>query len=244
MKWRYWWAALLTPLLVACVSSISATPTAVVTPTASDVISPTATATDITLPTPAVVLTFKPTSSLTRVVDPSVQNFVSQLNDLCVQTRLKSSPYAGCIGGYYVYIAGSGHPAAIGSISVVIASGPSAGQFKSRYWAIALSSMPVILIAMLAVPVIAVIQALPIAYTLTIGALALLVPFRQRFAITRTGDLRIGALAAFGLAALPLQALGMPVAFWALIAGIAISAIAERSHLMAIWRPSPAGHVV
>jgi benzoate membrane transport protein len=138
---------------------------------------------------------------------------------------------------------GGGHPAAIGSISVVVASGPAAGHFKSRYWAIALSSVPVIFIAMLAVPVIAVVQALPIAYTLTIGALAFIGPFRQTFAVTRTGDLRLGALAAFGLAALPLQALGMPMAFWALIAGIAISGIAERSHLMAIWKPSPAGQV-
>jgi benzoate membrane transport protein len=138
---------------------------------------------------------------------------------------------------------GGGHPAAIGSISVVVASGPSAGPFHGRYWAMALSSVPVILIAMLAVPVIAVVQSLPIAYTLTIGALALIAPFRQTFAITRTGDLRMGALAAFGLSALPLQALGMPMAFWALLAGMAISAALERRHLVAIWKPAQLGRV-
>jgi len=108
MKWKYRWAALLIPLLAACASLTPVTSTAVVTPTATEVSSPTATATAIPLPTPTVVPTVKPTSSLTRVVDPSVQDFVSQLNDLGVQTRLKRSQYAGCIGGFYGYIAGNG----------------------------------------------------------------------------------------------------------------------------------------
>lgn len=131
-----------------------------------------------------------------------------------------------------------GHPAAFGSISVVIASGPEAGPFRFRYWAMALSSLPVIVIAMLAVPAIAIVQALPIAYTLTIGALALLAPFRQTFAVTRTGDLRLGALAAFALAAVPMQLLGMPMAFWALIAGVSVSAVLEHQKIMAIWKPT------
>ncbi|MCH7906316.1 MAG: benzoate/H(+) symporter BenE family transporter [Chloroflexi bacterium] len=125
-----------------------------------------------------------------------------------------------------------GHPAAVGSVSVVVSSAPSAGPAGARYWAIVLSSVPVIAIAMLAVPVIAIVQALPIAYTLTVGALAMLAPFRQTFAKTMSGDMRLGALAAFALAAVPYQALGMPMAFWALVAGVAISGVFERRQLI------------
>ena len=75
----------------------------------------------------------------------------------------------------------------------------------------------------------------------TIGALALLAPFTQTFSVTRSGDLRLGALAAFGLAATPLHLMAMPMAFWALIVGIAISAVLERRHLVAIWKPATTG---
>ena len=114
MKWRYRWTALLIPLLAACASLIPVTSTAVVPPTAPDLIRPTATATAITLQTPTVVPTVKPTSSFTRIVDPSVPDFVSQLSDLGVQTRLTGrAPWHSCLitadrSEFYRYIAGIG----------------------------------------------------------------------------------------------------------------------------------------
>ena len=131
---------------------------------------------------------------------------------------------------------GGGHPAAVGGVSVAVASGPSAGPAGARFWAIALSSVPVIVIAMLAVPVIAIVQALPIAYTLTIGALALLAPFRQTFDKAMSGDMRLGGLVALTLAAVPYQAFGMPMAFWALIAGVVTSGLFERRQLITGWK--------
>ena len=65
---------------------------------------------------------------------------------------------------------GGGHPAAIGGSSIVISSGPTAGPKESRFWAIVLSSVPTMAVALAAVPVIAVVQDLPLSYTLTVGA--------------------------------------------------------------------------
>ncbi len=53
---------------------------------------------------------------------------------------------------------GGGHPAAIGGSSIAISSGPAAGPKESRFWAIVLSSVPTMAVALAAVPVIAVVQ--------------------------------------------------------------------------------------
>ena len=84
--------------------------------------------------------------------------------------------------------------------------------------AIALSSVPAILVAIAAVPVIAVVQDIPFSYALTVGALALTVSFRV---LIVTGPIRYGAMIAFFAATLPLHFAGMPLAFWALLAGVA-----------------------
>ena len=65
---------------------------------------------------------------------------------------------------------------------------------------------------------IAVVQDIPFSYALTVGALALTVSFRV---LTVTGPIRYGAMIAFFAATLPLHFASMPMAFWALLAGIA-----------------------
>lgn len=117
---------------------------------------------------------------------------------------------------------GGGHPAAIGSTTTVIASGPAAGPKESRFWAVVLSSLPVVAIAVAAIPVITIVQQLPVSYTLTVGALALLAPFHHVIRKTWHGPMRGGAVIAFVLAALPFQLVGMPMAFWAIVAGVAV----------------------
>ena len=91
-------------------------------------------------------------------------------------------------------------------------------------------------LALAAVPVIAIVQDLPVSYTLTVGALALVAPFMRVWEKTLEGPMRIGALTAFGLALLPFQVAGMPMAFWALAAGIVASAALERGDLVGCWR--------
>ena len=131
---------------------------------------------------------------------------------------------------------GGGHAAAIGGSVTAVAAGPAAGPSGARFWAIVLSSLPVLVLALAAVPVIAFVQELPISYTLTVGALALVAPFKVVLRKTVEGPMRYGALTAFVVAALPFQAVGMPMAFWALAAGIAVSVLLEQRHIMGSWR--------
>ena len=132
---------------------------------------------------------------------------------------------------------GGGHAAVIGGSVTAVAAGPAAGPSGGRFWAIVLSSLPVIAIALATVSVIAFVQQLPISYTLTVGALALVAPFMLVLRKTVEGPMRHGAVTAFVVAALPFQAIGMPMAFWALVAGIVVSVVLEQSHIVLSWRP-------
>jgi predicted benzoate:H+ symporter BenE len=73
---------------------------------------------------------------------------------------------------------GGGHPAAFGGSSIAISASTSAGPKESRFWAIVISSVPTMAVALAAVPVIAVVQDLPPSYTLTVGALAINLAFK------------------------------------------------------------------
>ena len=132
---------------------------------------------------------------------------------------------------------GGGHPAAIGSSVTVIASRPAAGPQESRFWAIILSSLPVAGVALAAIPVITIVQQLPASYTLTVGALALLAPFHHVIKKTWYGPMRVPAVTAFVLAALPFQIVGMPMAFWAVVAGVAVVLGIEAGTVLRRWRP-------
>ena len=133
---------------------------------------------------------------------------------------------------------GGGHPAAIGASSIAISAGPIAGPMESRFWSIVLSSVPTMAVALAAVPVIAVVQELPLSYTLTVGALALTLAFKMLVKKTVSGPMRYGATTAFVAAALPLQLAGLPMAFWALVAGVAVAGVLESGQLLQVWRPS------
>ena len=131
---------------------------------------------------------------------------------------------------------GGGHAAAVGGSAMTLAARPAAGPSGSRFWAIVVSSLPVVVIALAAVPVISIVQGLPVSYTLSIGAFALIAPLTHVFGKTVSGPLRLGGITAFVIAALPYQAAGMPMAFWAIMAGVAASAILESRSLLQAWR--------
>lgn len=132
---------------------------------------------------------------------------------------------------------GGGHPAAIGGSVTAIASGPAAGPRESRFWAIVLSSLPVVAIALAAIPIITIVQQIPVAYTLSVGALALLAPFRHVIGKTWHGPMRASAVTSFVLAALPFQIVGMPMAFWAILAGVAVVSGIEAGRMLQRRRP-------
>jgi benzoate membrane transport protein len=131
---------------------------------------------------------------------------------------------------------GGGHAAAVGGAAMTLTARPAAGPSDSRFWAIVISSLPVVVIALAAVPVITIVQGLPVSYTLSIGAFALIAPLIHVFGKTVSGPLRLGGITAFVIAALPFQVAGMPMAFWAIVAGVAVSAILESRSLVQAWR--------
>jgi benzoate membrane transport protein len=131
---------------------------------------------------------------------------------------------------------GGGHAAAPGGTAMAVASDPGAGPAGSRFWAIALSSLPVLIVALLAVPVIDIVQDLPLSYTLSIGALGLLPSFRIILRKSVSGPTKSAAITALVIAALPLQAIGIPMAFWALIAGVVVDAASQHRPVLRAWR--------
>ncbi len=91
-----------------------------------------------------------------------------------------------------------------------------------------MSLIPTILIALAAVPVIAIVQDLPLSFTLLIGALAIASPFVRVFRASFAGPLRTGVTVASLLAMLPFQMLGLRMAFWALVGGSVVARVIER----------------
>ncbi len=88
--------------------------------------------------------------------------------------KVKANLYGLAAGAATVINAlGGGHAAAPGGTAVAVASVPAAGPEQSRFWAIVLSSLPVVAVALIAVPFIAAVQDLPLSFTLLVGALAL-----------------------------------------------------------------------
>jgi len=93
--------------------------------------------------------------------------------------KTRNSVYALVAGtASLVNALGGGHPAAIGGSSIPISASTSAGPKESRFWAIVISSVPTMVVALAAVSMIAVVQDLPLSYTLTIGALAMSLAFK------------------------------------------------------------------
>jgi len=60
---------------------------------------------------------------------------------------------------------------------------------------------------------------------------------RQRLVLGDAFAESAGALVAFIVAATPITVFGITSAFWAIVAGIAASACAERGELAAFWSP-------
>ena len=88
----------------------------------------------------------------------------------------------------------------------------------------------------------AIVQDLPLSYTLTVGSLALTLSFKVLVQKTVSGSMRYGTMIAF-VATLPLHMAGMPMAFWALLAGVGAAGLLESGQLMRCWLPNPAAMV-
>lgn len=136
-----------------------------------------------------------------------------------------------------------GHPAIVGRAAVAILASPEAGPLPARYWANLIAATLTVLLAVAAMPVASLVGILPKSYIFALAGLAILSSFQDALTKAFTEQLRFGAVTAFAVAATPFAFLGITSAFWAVIAGLVASLLAERGQILQHWRtkqtPSP-----
>jgi benzoate membrane transport protein len=128
-----------------------------------------------------------------------------------------------------------GHPATVARTGVAILASPESGAVSGRYWAAVISAGLTIILAFAATPVASLLNVLPKPYIVAVAGLAIVSAFQDALEKSFTGKLRFGALVGFVVAATPFAILGITSAFWAIIAGLAASALAERKQLLEFW---------
>lgn len=131
-----------------------------------------------------------------------------------------------------------GHPAIVARTGVAILAGPDAGPAPQRYWANLIAAPLTLTIALAAGLVIPILAVLPPAYVFALAGLAIVASLQDAFERAFGGTLRFGALVGFAVAATPFSFVGITSAFWAVIAGLSASLIAERGQLLTHWRES------
>ena len=131
-----------------------------------------------------------------------------------------------------------GHPAIVARTGVAILAGPDAGPAHQRYWANLIAAPLTLTIALAAGLVIPILAVLPPAYVFALAGLAIVASLQDAFERAFGGTLRFGALVGFAVAATPFSFVGITSAFWAVIAGLGASLIAERGQLLTHWRES------
>ena len=129
-----------------------------------------------------------------------------------------------------------GHAAIVSRNGLPIMASPEAGPPGARYWANIVAAVLTLTIALAAGPVASLLGILPYSYVVTLAGLAILPSFQNAMEQTFSGKLALGAIIAFMVAATPFSFLGITSAFWALVAGITASVVAERHELLTYWR--------
>jgi benzoate membrane transport protein len=129
-----------------------------------------------------------------------------------------------------------GHPATVARTGAAIVAGPNAGPKQGRYWAAVIAAALTITIALGAGTLSSLLAALPRSFVITLAGLAILSSLQSALETAFGGKLKFGALAALAVAATPFSVFGITSAFWAVVAGVAASLMAERQELFAHWR--------
>ena len=129
-----------------------------------------------------------------------------------------------------------GHAAIVARTGVAIFAAPDAGPHAGRYWANLIGASLTILLAVAATPVMSLIGVLPTVYVVALAGLAVLSALQDAFEKAFGTTLRFSALIAFGIAATPFSIAGITSASWAIIAGLVVALLVERSELLAHWR--------
>jgi benzoate membrane transport protein len=143
-----------------------------------------------------------------------------------------------------------GHPASMARTGAAMVSGQDAGPPEGRYWAAVVSFLPTFGVALGTGFVVALIGVLPDGYIFTMAGLAIFVAFQDSIERAFTGTLRFGSTVAFVVTLSTFTLMGIPSAFWALLAGIGASLVLERRELLRFWKRvispphTPLDHVI
>ncbi|MDD9879033.1 MAG: benzoate/H(+) symporter BenE family transporter [Magnetovibrio sp.] len=129
-----------------------------------------------------------------------------------------------------------GHAATVARTGAAILAGPEAGPKESRYWANLIAAGLTVSIALGAGTLVSLVAVLPASFVVTLAGLAIVQSLQTALESAFGGKLRFGALAAFAVAATPFAVFGITSAFWAVLAGIGASLMAERREILAYWR--------
>lgn len=129
-----------------------------------------------------------------------------------------------------------GHPATVGRAPTAILAGPDAGPKEGRYWASLIAAILTISIALAAGTMTSLFTILPRSFVVTLAGVAILSALQSALETAFGGKLRFGAMAALAVAATPFSVFGITSAFWAVLAGIVASFMAERRELLTYWR--------
>ncbi|HEY1292151.1 MAG TPA: benzoate/H(+) symporter BenE family transporter [Chloroflexota bacterium] len=126
-----------------------------------------------------------------------------------------------------------GHQAILGRSGVAILAAPEAGPVSGRYWGCVVANGLLLPVAFAAGPLAALLPMVPASYLAALAGLAILPSFQEAIQHGFGGRLRFGATVAFLVAATPFSLVGIPSAFWSLLAGLVASHITERAELNA-----------
>ncbi|MGH7773843.1 MAG: benzoate/H(+) symporter BenE family transporter [Candidatus Binatia bacterium] len=129
-----------------------------------------------------------------------------------------------------------GCPAIVGRTAVAILGAPDAGPLSGRYLGTLFAATLTFTLALAAGPVSSFLAILPKEYVLALAGLAILSSLQEAFEKAFGGQLRFGALVAFAVAATPFSFVGITSAFWAILAGFAVSLLAEKGEVRAYWQ--------
>jgi benzoate membrane transport protein len=124
-----------------------------------------------------------------------------------------------------------GHPSTVARNGVAILASEDAGPREQRYVANLVSSLCALFLGFSATTAATLLDVLPVSLVVALAGLAILTAFVEALQRSFTGDLPMGALFAFGIAASPLTLLGVGSAFWALVGGMLASLVVERPML-------------
>ena len=135
-----------------------------------------------------------------------------------------------------------GHAATVARTGAAILAGPDAGPVSGRYWGAVIAAALTVVLAFASTPVASLLNALPKTYVISLAGVAILSSLQDALEKSFGGKMRFGALVAFIAAATPFAVLGVSSAFWAIIAGVLASALAERQQLLEFWHEGRASN--